>query len=373
MINVLRSRYRGSGLAVALLCVAWALCAPAAPAEDGDAAAEPLREAVAAYIVDRIRPEGRDPGLYDRLTKAHGKRDFVLELHRQFVAMEGGVDDKARLLWAILSGYHAYPELAESALESAEHAEHRQLSLRSASWLARNVELLDAEQAARAREIVPKRFEESRDKSLRWAVRYLAEPGDVARIRRVFEQHFAATIEPGDLHRRVAKLLEEGGRYPRHPVTNHPTDRVGLLGFHPWDDYDPPTTASDLLVILAELGDPKALEFIRQAIRQDEAVTERAWGLLVVSELGDPAWLDEVTPLLDDSRIIPIMLGEWRAEGDEKNRPLTMQRGYKRISDLAIEVGFGLTQDFNADPAESGWSFRTNRPKYGPMHIPWTE
>jgi len=108
-------------------------------------------------------------------------------------------------------------------------------------------------------------------------------------------------------------------------------------------------TRSDILILLAQLGDAAPLREIRAAIEQEKDPQQRLWGIFVAVRLKDKSLIPLIAKALDDKRP-----SEEPIESDsdpEVKSPRAWLTMYTRVCDLAVRAIHEL------DPPAERWPF----------------
>ncbi len=110
------------------------------------------------------------------------------------------------------------------------------------------------------------------------------------------------------------------------------------------------TTRAEILLLLANLGEPEAVQEIRTAIAQDKDVQRRAWGmLLAVRWRHNKSLLPLIVKTLDDKRQVPERVGF--AADPEVHSSRAFRTLYTRVCDVAVRAIHQI------DPPTPPWPF----------------
>jgi len=191
---------------------------------------------------------------------------------------------------------------------------------RAVWWCERNADALSQAERDRYAQVVRQRFFASDGRYGYWQMmRGIATPADLPLIRSLYDRP-CKTPKPGDP--------------PLYSCANAFQGNINL-------------TRSDILLLLARLGDAAALREIRAAIEQEKDPQQRLWGILMAANLKDRSLVPLIAKALDDKRPSEELIDS--DSGPQVVIPLTM---YTRVCDLAVRAIHDL------DPPAKRWSFR---------------
>jgi len=146
----------------------------------------------------------------------------------------------------------------------------------------------------------------------------LATPADLPAIRSLYDRRYR-TPKPGD-----------------PPLYSCANANINL-------------TRSDILLLLAQLGDAAPLREIRAAIEQEEDPQQRLWGILMAANLKDRSLVPLIAKALGDKRPSKEPT-EGTPDPEEKTRWAWLAM-YTRVCDLAVRAIHDL------DPPAEPWPF----------------
>ncbi|MCX5647917.1 MAG: hypothetical protein NTX40_02295 [Planctomycetota bacterium] len=124
-------------------------------------------------------------------------------------------------------------------------------------------------------------------------------------------------------------------------------------------------TRSDILILLAQLGDAAPLREIRAAIEQEKDPQQRLWGIFVAVRLKDKSLIPLIAKALDDKRP-----SEEPIESDsdpEVKSPRAWLTMYTRVCDLAVRAIREI------DPPAERWPFRVPWAREWRIALAWQD
>jgi len=279
-----------------------------------------LQADVAAYLDFRRRG---DYVIMEPLYKLYGQEVWLKEAIRQ------AEERKSAYLLSHLLGigegfqFDCLRALAVNNLESDSH-EIRQSAVR---WCDKNADALSPAERDRYAQVVRRWFYASDGQNGYWQMKGgLATPADLPLIRSLYDRRYK-TPKPGD-----------------------PPLYSCAEAFRGNDQR----TRSDILLLLAQLGDAAPLREIRAAIEQEKDPQQRLWGIFVAVRLKDKSLIPLIAKALDDKRP-----SEEPIESDsdpEVKSPRAWLTMYTRVCDLAVRAIHDL------DPPPERWPFRVPWP-----------
>jgi hypothetical protein len=255
----------------------------------------------------------------------YGEEPFCLALIQDAMRREG--EAQARVLSDFLEvmplewRYECIRETAIKSLDS-KHPEVRQAAVQ---WCMRHTDLLPADLVPKVKGELRRAFVRAPQQVL-WLMMRYPDKTDIPVIREVYEKQYKDKDE-------------------WTPIAGR--SRYSCLSF---------TAGSDMLELLARLGEAKAIGEIEQAIRQLEDVERRTWGIWLAGKLKSQALLFAVSEALGDERLCkePIhfqaekqVRGAWRKE-------------FCRVCDVAVRAIQSISPpkrpwDFYVPGVEDGW------------------
>ena len=274
-----------------------------------------LQADVAAYLDFRLRGDGV---ILKPLYDLYGQEVWLKEAIRQ------AEERKSAYLLSHLLGigegfqFDCLRALAVNNLESDSH-EIRQSAVR---WCDKNADALSPAERDRYAQVVRRWFYASDGQNGYWQMKGgLATPADLPLIRSLYDRRYK-TPKPGD-----------------------PPLYSCAEAFRGNDQR----TRSDILLLLAQLGDAAPLREIRAAIEQEKDPQQRLWGIFVAVRLKDKSLIPLIAKALDDKRP-----SEEPIESDsdpEVKSPRAWLTMYTRVCDLAVRAIHEL------DPPAERWPF----------------
>ena len=281
---------------------------------DGDSRAA-LQAIVSKYLdeqLEKFKIGNASPDLPPGTQERFGRAAIMLEQIRQAQQR-----DNDKLVGAVLRRYACgpefFPEHADTltpVLREGLESSSELYRLKAADWVAFNHQYFDEADVAAARKVSLELFIASKGQEAFWNLRKIGSKAEIPAIRRLYEQHYRRQLNH----------------------TCHNALRFEL----------PRRRPAQVLFLLAELGDPKALQEIRAAIVQEEDVQRRAWGLFIAMNLKGENLRPLAIKMLDDKRAVPEEIDEW-GDPDAKNpqqRYLASVR--TRVCDVAVRALYAI-------------------------------
>jgi len=288
-----------------------------------------LEADVAAYLDFRLRGDYVITGpLYER----YGKEAWFKEAIRQ------AEEKKSEYLLSHLLGvgedlqYDCLRGLAVKSLESASDYMRRN----AIEWCERNVDALSPAERERYAQVVRQWFFASDGQNGYWQMKQgLAKPADLPAIRRLYDRRY------------------------RSPKPNGPPRYSCAEAFRANDQR----TRTDMMLLLAQLGDKAVVQEIRAAIDQEKDPQQRLWGIFVAVRLNDKSLVPLIAKALDDKRPSEESI---EADSDQEvESPWAWLTMYTRVCDLAVRAIHDL-----APPAER-WPFHVPSARYWRVALAW--
>jgi len=263
--------------------------------------------------------EGTQP-FFDLLTRHYSREAIFDEMVRQARARKSD-----RLLGLVLVvASHAKNEsvkqLAVGGLTAQET--YRQYACR---WCWKNKDRLSPEEHQRAVKAYRAAFFESKGEQCYPQMLECAREEDVPAIKTLYST----------VCRRKALMTEsgEGSIYTCHGAFSSMR-----------------TTRAEILLLLANLGEPEAVQEIRTSIAQDKDVQRRAWGiLLAVRWRHNKSVMPLIVKTLDDKRQVPERVGF--GADPEVHSSRAFRTLYTRVCDVAVRAIHQI------DPPTPPWPF----------------
>jgi hypothetical protein len=191
---------------------------------------------------------------------------------------------------------------------------------RAVWWCERNADALSQAERDRYAQVVRQWFFASDGREgYRQMMRGVATPADLPLIRSLYDRR-CKTPKPGDP--------------PLYSCANAFRGNINL-------------SRSDILLLLARLGDAAALREIRAAIEQEKDPQQRLWGILMAAQLEDRSLVPLIAKALDDKRP-----SEEPIDSDSGPQVVSPSTMYTRVCDLAVRAIHDL------DPPREPWPFR---------------
>ncbi|MGB2754887.1 MAG: hypothetical protein WBD75_09230 [Phycisphaerae bacterium] len=190
---------------------------------------------------------------------------------------------------------------------------------RAVQWCERNADALSPAERDRYAQAVRQWFFASDGRQGYTQMKQgLATPADLPAIRRLYDRRYK-TPKPG-----------------APPLYSCANANINL-------------TRSDILLLLAQLGEAAPLREIRAAIEQEEDPQQRLWGILLAARLEDRSLVPLIAKALDDKRPSKEPT-EGTPDPEEKSRWAWLAM-YTRVCDLAVRAIHEL------DPPAERWPF----------------
>jgi hypothetical protein len=279
-----------------------------------------LQADVAAYLDFRLRG---DYVIMEPLYELYGQETWFKEAIRQ------AEERKSAYLLSHLLGigegfqFDCLRALAVNNLESDSH-EIRQSAVR---WCDKNADALSPAERDRYAQVVRRWFYASDGQEGYWQIKGgLATPADLPLIRSLYYRRYKIPKRGDPPLYSCAEAFRANGQ----------------------------RTRSDILILLAQLGDAAPLREIRAAIEQEKDPQQRLWGIFVAVRLKDKSLIPLIAKALDDKRP-----SEEPIESDsdpEVKSPRAWLTMYTRVCDLAVRAIHDL------DPPPERWPFRVPWP-----------
>lgn len=253
-------------------------------------------------------------------------------------------------IWDLIKYYgeDAWPELAKQAAARSQwlvrsilfsgsetrHPALRDLALANLGdkvageyalvWCALNRDALTDAQRANAVERVWKNFEAERCRSGFYLVEMVAVPRDAPRLRALYEKY----------------LRKADDLFPIYGI------KMTFTGYRLRNQY---TTHSDILGLLARLGEARAVADIRAALAAKAPPEQRMWGAVMAAYLKDRRYLPLLAEALNDKR----PGDEWicRDVNPEIGDVGAWCSAYTRVCDVALRAIHQIV------PPEKPWQF----------------
>ncbi|HUX14836.1 MAG TPA: hypothetical protein VMW52_00090 [Phycisphaerae bacterium] len=275
-----------------------------------------LQADVAAYLDFRLRG---DYVIMEPLYKLYGQEVWFKEGIRQAEERKSAYLLSHLLIIGEGFQFDCLRALAVKNLESDSH-EMRQSAV---WWCAKNADALSPAERDRYAQVVRRWFYASDGQEGYWQMKGgLATPADLPLIRSLYDRRYK-TPKPGDppLYSCAEAFRANGQR-----------------------------TRSDILLLLAQLGDAAPSREIRAAIEQEKDPQQRLWGIFVAVRLKDKSLIPLIAKALDDKRPSEEPI-ESDSDPEVKN-PRAWLTMYTRVCDLAVRAIHEL------DPPAEPWPFR---------------
>ena len=275
-----------------------------------------LQADVAAYLDFRLRG---DYVIMEPLYKLYGQEVWFKEGIRQAEERKSAYLLSHLLIIGEGFQFDCLRALAVKNLESDSH-EMRQSAV---WWCAKNADALSPAERDRYAQVVRRWFYASDGQEGYWQMKGgLATPADLPLIRSLYYRRYK-TPKPGDppLYSCAEAFRANGQR-----------------------------TRSDILLLLAQLGDAAPSREIRAAIEQEKDPQQRLWGIFVAVRLKDKSLIPLIAKALDDKRPSEEPI-ESDSDPEVKN-PRAWLTMYTRVCDLAVRAIHEL------DPPAEPWPFR---------------
>ena len=290
-----------------------------------------LEADVAAYLDFSLRGDGVTlKPLYD----LYGQEAWFQEAVRQ--AEEKKSEDLLNHLLVAGSNLK-YDCLRALALKNLE-SDSDYVRGRAVQWCEENTDALSPAERNRYAQVVRQWFFASDGQHGYWQLKQgLTTPADVSVIRRLYDRRYR-TPKPGDPPPySCAEAFRANGQ----------------------------RTRSDMLLLLAQLGDAAPMREIRAAIEQEKDPQQRLWGIFVAARLKDKSLIPLIAKALDDKRP-----SEEPIESDsdpEVKTPRAWLTIYTRVCDLAVRAIREI------DPPAERWPFRVPPAREWRIALAWQD
>ncbi|MGB2967154.1 MAG: hypothetical protein WBD14_07065 [Phycisphaerae bacterium] len=290
-----------------------------------------LQADVAAYLDFRLRG---DYVIMEPLYKLYGQEVWFKEGIRQAEERKSAYLLSHLLIIGEGFQFDCLRALAVKNLESDSH-EMRQSAV---WWCAKNADALSPAERDRYAQVVRRWFYASDGQEGYWQMKGgLATPADLPLIRSLYYRRYK-TPKPGDppLYSCAEAFRANGQR-----------------------------TRSDILLLLAQLGDAAPSREIRAAIEQEKDPQQRLWGIFVAVRLKDKSLIPLIAKALDDKRPSKEPI-ESDSDPEVKN-PRAWLTMYTRVCDLAVRAIRDL------DPPAERWPFFVQPAREWRIALAWQD